>query len=1302
MKTEHLFAEAGNYLITLAVEDNSGNKNFATVVIQVRKKPDFINFQPIAIARADNYFGIVPLTIHFDASQSIDPDGEIIGYEWDINSLTTLSGTEVPYTFQGEGNYLVTLTVTDNNGASSQSTLLIQAREAPEALPPHAELEASPYYGDAPLTVSFNASKSFDFTGSITTYSWDFGDGNTATGITAQHTYEQVGNYTVVLTITNDAGLSSTDSIVIQVTDPSVPDHPLAPVAIIDADNYAGYAPLTVHFDASQSIDPDGEIIGYEWSFGDGGSAEGGAVEHTYEQPGTYTVVLTVTDNDGLQGQRNTTINVLSVPPDEPFAPVPLITADKYFGQVPLEVNFDASQSFDPDGTITTYSWDFGDGNTATGITAQHTYEQVGNYTVTLTVEDNQGLTSEASVTIQASEQFLPNTGSVLAVVVDEAGNPIEGANLTLYREGTPFPIAPLPGQTAQTDSTGRYLFEDIEPSTTSYFIRAQKNELFGESEHKQLSAGTTITLTVVLEHGYGEIKAIIIDSENNPMPNVEVSFFDSITNDLIGACTTDLAGTCVSGAIEASRIVYVKAWKEGYMSALSEDIQIIANNQHEVTLTLLPESEDTSGIELNFVELCKDWYCDEKAMKIISLESEENYYYAKFNLILLADESTDIRLYLRAGPDSETSLPADDYKIKIMEVRAASPDSTFYANCFNPDDFYDVPSDCIASVNTGAKLANVSWGSLTGTNGVVVPVVVKFAVQPGLETGTILELHYGAKAVQLGTEVQSKDALQQFEVDSIICSGNAINWLFSLYKGTDVIIEDISLSDIIELNINEDYDIHFVIKNCTNEDYTGATLQVWNENVPDAIEFTEFGPGSGPYDIYTSIPSLAPNDSIEDSVKIRARQIAEFTQVKFRLFKGSDIPENGEVALNFKVLSGSTMVVEGLPESLSPDIPIVLDGYVKDAGTANGIEAATVSIYKNDVLLGIIVTDPSGHFHFEQAAGSEGPQLGDAVKVEITHPDYDDLIVMIPVRMNPVSELACVTIAPEEPIVLNKNETSTFSISTNNCPDKLAVKLESLLTLDQMEAVLDQSETKDIGFTASGSKVFQGIYPIYIKGRFVNSASPEYRNIGIVEAIVNDPGSCFEMENYIYDMKSGSASGTIRNKCLYVNRDPEMPLIGIDSDAVRLSTEPAPTGITFTWRIRSEATEVLANGEQHSIAVTSYETTQSVDFTNGYKFVLEEFNARDYIEGNAEKGITGLKEASTYEGGYLYNVKFVPESSDDSVLVWIEGNLIKGKYVGEEETAGEYDFTLTNKYLQSTQYAFVTIQDYVASGGGE
>jgi len=252
------------------------------------------------------------------------------------------------------------------------------------------------------------------------------------------------------------------------------------------------------------------------------------------------------------------------------------------------------------------------------------------------------------------------------------------------------------------------------------------------------------------------------------------------------------------------------------------------------------------------------------------------------------------------------------------------------------------------------------------------------------------------------------------------------------------------------------------------------------------------------------------------------------------------------------------------------------------------------------------------------------------------------------------------------------------------------------------MEAVLDQSETKDMGFTASGSRVFQGIYPIYIKGRFVNSASPEYRNIGIVEAIVNDPGSCFEMDNYIYDMKSGSASGTIRNKCLYVNRDPKMPLIGIDSDAVELSTEPVPTGITFTWRIRSEATEILCNGEQHNIAITSYETTQSVDFTNGYKFVLGEFNARDYIEGNAEKGIIGLKEASTYEGGYLYNVKFIPESSDDSVIVWIEGNLIKGKYVGEEETTGEYDFTLTNKYLQSTQYAFVTIQDYVAGGGGE
>ncbi len=355
-KVTHMFNQTGNYIVTLTVEDDSGNKGFAIVVIQVREKPTIINMLPIAIARANHYFGIAPFTAQFNASQSFDPDGEITSYEWDFNGIATASGVEATYTFREAGNYIVTLTITDNNGASSETSLLVQVREAPESLPPHAEINASPWYGNAPLTVSFDAGSSFDFTGSIVSYSWNFGDGNTASGMTVHHTFTQAGNYTVTLTVTNSANLSTSDSVLIQVTDPALPVQLLAPIAIIKADNYAGYAPFTAQFNASQSFDPDGEITSYEWSFGDGSTAEGETVTHTFTQAGTYTVVLTVIDTDGLQTQRSTTINVLPTPADENFAPVPIITADKYFGQAPLEITFDASNSFDPDGTIVTYS----------------------------------------------------------------------------------------------------------------------------------------------------------------------------------------------------------------------------------------------------------------------------------------------------------------------------------------------------------------------------------------------------------------------------------------------------------------------------------------------------------------------------------------------------------------------------------------------------------------------------------------------------------------------------------------------------------------------------------------------------------------------------------------------------------------------------------------------------------------------------------------------------------------------------------------------------------------------------------
>lgn len=143
---------------------------------------------------------------------------------------------------------------------------------------------------------------------------------------------------------------------------------------------------LTVDFDASESNDPDGEIVSYSWEFGDGSTGSGVTPSHTYDEPGTYTVTLTVEDNDGLTGDFQKDVTV-----EEPQPPTAAFT----FTTDELTADFDGSDSFDPDGEIVSYQWQFGDGTTGSGVMPSHTYDEPGTYPVTLTVEDDDGLTGE-------------------------------------------------------------------------------------------------------------------------------------------------------------------------------------------------------------------------------------------------------------------------------------------------------------------------------------------------------------------------------------------------------------------------------------------------------------------------------------------------------------------------------------------------------------------------------------------------------------------------------------------------------------------------------------------------------------------------------------------------------------------------------------------------------------------------------------------------------------------------------------------------------------------------------------------
>ncbi|MBN1940281.1 MAG: PKD domain-containing protein, partial [Candidatus Aminicenantes bacterium] len=141
-----------------------------------------------------------------------------------------------------------------------------------------------------------------------------------------------------------------------------------------------GYAPLTVTFDASASLDADGTIVDYQWVFGDGETASGMIVSHTFLTPGLLTNVLTVIDNDGKTGTKSRTLEIINNPPTADFSITPP------GGVVPLSVEFDGGLSSDSDGGIIQYDWYFSDGDIAQGQKIGRSFTQPGEYTVMLVV----------------------------------------------------------------------------------------------------------------------------------------------------------------------------------------------------------------------------------------------------------------------------------------------------------------------------------------------------------------------------------------------------------------------------------------------------------------------------------------------------------------------------------------------------------------------------------------------------------------------------------------------------------------------------------------------------------------------------------------------------------------------------------------------------------------------------------------------------------------------------------------------------------------------------------------------------
>lgn len=375
-------------------------------------------------------FAAVPgvLKADFDASSSTDVDGTVSSYGWDFGDGMSGTGLKPSHIYVAAGSYNVTLTVADNNGATSRvmKPILI-ASPAPNVLP-----TASFTSTITNLQVAVDGSGSIDSDGSISSYVWSWGDGASGNGVTAQHNYAEPGIYDVSLTVTDNSG-GSTTSLVSRIT-VTAPAPNVPPNAVFTSTT----SDLAALFDAGSSTDSDGTITSYSWDFGDGTSGSGETASRTYAHAASYNVTLTVKDNDGLVGLVTHQVVVTDPPPPPNLPPVAAFTSST----LNRVASFNGTESSDPDGTISSYAWDFGDGTFGTGSSVTHTFGSTGVFNVTLTVTDNLGLTGVISSPVEATDPQPDNqvpvaaftaTTTSLKVHVDAGGSSDPDGSIVSY-----------------------------------------------------------------------------------------------------------------------------------------------------------------------------------------------------------------------------------------------------------------------------------------------------------------------------------------------------------------------------------------------------------------------------------------------------------------------------------------------------------------------------------------------------------------------------------------------------------------------------------------------------------------------------------------------------------------------------------------------------------------------------------------------------------------------------------------------------------------------------------------------------
>lgn len=446
--------------------------------------------------------------------------------------------------------------------------------------------------GYAPLNVTFNGTSSYDNDGSIVNYTWDFGDGTTSNSVVTNHVYNNPGTYNAKLKVEDDKGATSTsNSIVINVTE--FYNNP--PILNLYVDNIMGEAPLTVNVNSSQSYDIDGTITDYIVNFGNGTTLNGSNVSYTYTVPGTYQLVVKIVDNYGAI----TTSSPITVTVAEPYNNPPIAQGfiNKTYVDIGEEISFDATSSYDVDGSIVRYTWHLGNGEVLNNAFATYAYPQAGTYNVYLEVEDNENsVTKTNSVQIVVKEAIDPTIDNPTNLVYV-----VDGSSVILNWEHSLKPYSAFDVYRAEK-ARGKYIYKLISTTSTNTYTDINVKE--GSYKYKIIARNTYSNVSSSYSN---EISVIVEASTTSPEPGVD-NTIPVLSATLSGKTVTlNIDYTCPSG--ESCLFEIQRGVKSGktisWSPFVTTNIKTISINESSGTYYYQVRVNKDSGTT-NFSEIVK------------------------------------------------------------------------------------------------------------------------------------------------------------------------------------------------------------------------------------------------------------------------------------------------------------------------------------------------------------------------------------------------------------------------------------------------------------------------------------------------------------------------------------------------------------------------------------------------------------------------------------------------------------------------------------------------------------------------